>query len=90
MTRRDVRFQTVEVETLNQDYVENRDFMVSRLSRSAFFCRDRESQSRHDQDKLRPPRLSILSFFSVKISRFVKIFVPEVPQKVSIMSRYLD
>jgi hypothetical protein len=46
MTRRDVRFQTVEVETLNQDYVENRDFMVSRLSRSALFFVEIESLNR--------------------------------------------
>ena len=33
---------------------------------------------------------SILSHFSIEISQFVNIFDPEVPQKVSIMSRYLD
>ncbi len=32
----------------------------------------------------------MLSYFSIEISQFVQIFEPEVPQKVSIMSRYLD
>jgi hypothetical protein len=32
----------------------------------------------------------MLSHFSIKISQFVEIFDPEVPQKVSIMLRYLD
>jgi hypothetical protein len=33
---------------------------------------------------------SISSHFSIEISQLVEIFYPEVPQKVSIMSRYLD
>ena len=32
----------------------------------------------------------ILSFILIEISQFVEIFEPEVPQKVLIMSRYLD
>ncbi len=82
----------------SQSRSRNLDFVTTPLSspkslnRDREICQDLKILAKHDNLSWSLLRVSqwMSSYFSIEISQFVKIFEPEVPQKVSKMLGYLD
>ena len=75
----------------NLDFVSTSPSSPKSLDRDQEICRDMTFLANLNSLSRSRSRVSqFLSHFSIKISQFVKIFYPEVPPKVKIMSRYLD